>query len=206
MNIYIPYTYCLYHIPTNRAYYGVRYARSKSKGIAHPSDLWTTYFTSSNLVKDLIKEYGKDSFRVEVRKTFTNASDAISWETKVLTRMNVLSDVRWLNGNIAGGLIMTDEIKDKIRSSMKGHTRSYGRKCSDETKAKMSAARKGKTSPNKGKRLTDEQKNAIGQRSRNVTDEQKRFAAQQLSKACIGRKRAYRDDGSWYWVRSIPNG
>lgn len=46
------YTYYLYHTPTNKHYYGARYAKN-----AHVGDLWNTYFTSSKRIHNLIEEY-----------------------------------------------------------------------------------------------------------------------------------------------------
>jgi hypothetical protein len=63
----------------------VRYAKNCS-----PKDLWKTYFTSSRTVKEKIKKYGVESFEFEIRKIFKNRDDAITWETKVLTKLNVI--------------------------------------------------------------------------------------------------------------------
>ena len=75
---YIPYTYRILCIPTNEYYYGVRYAKN-----CNPADLWIKYFTSSKAVHKLVKQYGKDSFTCEIRKTFDTAEAAIKWETRV---------------------------------------------------------------------------------------------------------------------------
>lgn len=77
-----PYTYRIRFIPTGEYYYGVRYAKD-----CHPSDLWIRYFTSCTKVKKLIREYGKESFTYEIRKTFTNKEQAIAWEEKVTRRV-----------------------------------------------------------------------------------------------------------------------
>lgn len=45
MTIYIPYTYLIGWSKLNWWYYGAEFA--KIKKIANPSNLWTTYFTSS---------------------------------------------------------------------------------------------------------------------------------------------------------------
>ena len=82
-SIYTPFTYCITFIPTGQRYYGVRYAKG-----CHPSQLWTTYFTSSKIISNLIEEYSKDSFTFEVRKTFTNGDSALYWETKFLNRID----------------------------------------------------------------------------------------------------------------------
>lgn len=93
----IPYTYLIKCNPTNQYYYGVRYAKN-----CNPSDLWVNYFTSSTMVKVLIKRYGKDAFSIDIRRTFQCARDALIWEEKVLHRMKVLTDMRCINANIGG--------------------------------------------------------------------------------------------------------
>ena len=130
MSIYLPFTYFIFHLPTGFKYYGAKF----SKG-CHPSDLWTKYFTSSKKVKQLIEEYGKDSFVYEIRKTFTNKDDCLKWENKVLERMHVLEKDDWLNNHIGG---------HRFRNN--GHN-NY----SPEARAKMSAANKGKIPWNKGR-------------------------------------------------------
>ena len=94
---YTPFTYCLTFLPTGKRYYGVRYAKD-----CHPDQLWTTYFTSSEIISDLIEEHGKDAFTFEVRKTFITSEQARSWETKFLTRINAAKHPEWLNGHNGG--------------------------------------------------------------------------------------------------------
>ncbi len=81
----VPYTYLIKCIPENCFYYGVRYAKNCS-----PSDLWIKYFTSSKTIKKKIKQYGKNAFAFEIRKTFDNYQTAILWETRVLSKLKVL--------------------------------------------------------------------------------------------------------------------
>jgi len=61
----IPYTYRIYHSPTGKSYYGAQWGKTSD-----PANLWRTYFTSSGLVLDLIKHYGKESFKVRVTRIF----------------------------------------------------------------------------------------------------------------------------------------
>ena len=96
-DIYTPFTYCLTFLLTGERYYGVRYAKG-----CHPSQLWTTYFTSSEIITDLIEEHGEDAFIFEVRKTFITAEQARSWETKFLTRIDAAKHPEWLNGHNGG--------------------------------------------------------------------------------------------------------
>lgn len=53
MFIYTPYTYLVGWSQLNKFYYGVRFAKNCT-----PSDLFTTYFTSSSIVKQYILDYG----------------------------------------------------------------------------------------------------------------------------------------------------
>lgn len=132
-----PFTYYLYHRPTQSHYYGVRWSRS-----CDPSDLWTKYFTSSKTVKLLIKQYGVDSFDVEIRKIFSSKEKAIEWERKVLVRLNVLNRPDWLNKNVSGCIV--NDVHPLL-----------GIPCSEEKKRKISAAKKGK------KIWSEEQKNQM---------------------------------------------
>lgn len=78
----IPFTYRVLHIPSGKWYYGVRYAEN-----CHPTDLWSTYFTSSDVIKSLIQTDGHDAFKPEIRRTFASSQQAIRWELKVLRRV-----------------------------------------------------------------------------------------------------------------------
>jgi hypothetical protein len=91
------YTYLIGWSQQNKWYYGVRFS-SKCK----PEDLWTSYFTSSKYVHRFTKQYG-DPDVIEIRKLFEDSESARQWETKVLRRLNVIHDDRWLNrtNNIA---------------------------------------------------------------------------------------------------------
>ncbi len=80
-NIYTPFTYLIGWKEHNKWYYGVRYVRN-----CHPDDLWTSYFTSSKLVKKMRKEFG-DPDVIEVRQTFPTDTLAREWEFIVIRRM-----------------------------------------------------------------------------------------------------------------------
>jgi ribosomal protein L39E len=88
----IPFTYIITHVPTNVKYYGARWAKG-----CNPKDLGTTYFSSSNFMKKIIKEEGLDKFKFEVRKTFSSAEEAIKWETKFLTKIDAAKSPYWFN-------------------------------------------------------------------------------------------------------------
>jgi hypothetical protein len=96
MDIYsnTPYTYRIQWTKTGMNYYGVRYAKD-----CDPSDLFVTYFTSSEYVTNYIKEHGMPDI-IEVRQTFTTHSrinEARDWESRVLTKLNVTKNKNYLN-------------------------------------------------------------------------------------------------------------
>ena len=167
-----PYTYLIKHRPTNKVYYGFR---SANKVEPH-EDLWKQYFTSSPKVQQLINETGVDSFDVTIRRIFETKEQAINWEAKVLRRCKVLTDDRWINQNVAGyimpteesnrkisefhkGKPKTEEHKEKIRQSNLGKKRAPR---SNEYKVKMSAAKSGVNNPRYNANVSEETRRKIG--------------------------------------------
>jgi hypothetical protein len=187
-----PYTYLIKHRPTGKVYYGFRSANK----VDPQEDLWNKYYTSSPKVQKLIEETGKESFDVEVRRVFETKEQAVAWEAKVLRRCKVLHDDRWINQNVAGYIIPTEESNKKISDFHKGKPKSedhkqkirdgnigkkkpprtdeyralmsklksgennpmYGKGCTPERAANISAAKKGKPAKNKGVPMSEEQK------------------------------------------------
>ena len=86
-----PYTYLIGWPEHNTWYYGVRYATG-----CNPSDLWNPYTTSSKHVDAFVAEHGAPPVR-EIRRTFKNTIQARVWEERVLKRMKVVGNDRWLN-------------------------------------------------------------------------------------------------------------
>ena len=194
MSIYIPYTYIIGFTEHNVWYYGSRYGKG-----ANPSDLWESYFTSSKKVKEFVSKYGNPDI-IQVRKTFNNSDDARLWEHKVLKRMNVTQRDDFLNqtDNIAissdvwRGKTHSPETrkiiseKAKLRYLSRENNPFYGKKHSEESKQKISKARKGHPShlPMLGKKHSEETKQKIssGGKGRVVSDETKK----KISKARKG--------------------
>jgi len=96
----IPYCYFIGWPESNKFYYGVKFGYD-----SNPSTFWKTYFTSSELVKTYRKKYG-DPKLIEIRKIFDpkiygsihNAQEAaIAHESKVIRRMNMVFEERFLN-------------------------------------------------------------------------------------------------------------
>ena len=95
MKIYIhkPYTYLIGWPSLNKWYYGVRYAKN-----CCPDDLWVSYFTSSRLVKNFVTQHGDPVVR-EIRKTFFSIQEAQQWESRVLKKLKVVANEKWINGH-----------------------------------------------------------------------------------------------------------
>lgn len=159
MNIYIPYFYIIGWSELDRWYVGCRIAIKKQ--IANPSDLMTTYFTSSKYVHEIIQQHGMP----DVKWTFpcVSADEALRNERRIMSEFhNFLSDDRWLNKNTGGAIIQDEAVRTKISLAKKGkassgfgkgskHTITAKAKMgnkghkSDEHKLKISAAMKGKS-------------------------------------------------------------
>lgn len=100
MTIYTPYTYLIGWTKHNKYYYGSRTAK-KSKCLyesgCHPDELMKTYFTSSEIVKDFIRDNGPPDI-IKIRKTFPDdPKSATKWEGKVLHRLQTGAKDKWLN-------------------------------------------------------------------------------------------------------------
>ena len=199
-----PYTYLIKHKPTNRVYYGMRAANK----VEPEQDLWKHYFTSSPKVQQLIEETGRDSFDIEIRRVFETKEQAVAWETRVLRRCRVLEDDRWINQNVAGYIVPTEESRKKISDFHKGKAKSeehkekirqgnIGKKKpprTDEYRALMSKLKSGPNNPMYGKGCTEERARKISEAKKGkqvahnkgvpMSEEQK----QKLRRAMVGRK------------------
>ena len=171
-----PYTYLIRHRPTNRVYYGMRAANK----VDPEQDLWQHYFTSSPKVQQLIEETGQDSFDVEIRRVFETKEQAVVWETRVLRRCKVLHDDRWINQNVAGYIVPTEESRKKISDyhkdkpkteehkknlseSQKGKPKLNSKNKTPEYRALMSKLKSGPNNPMYGKGCTEERARKIGE-------------------------------------------
>lgn len=140
MSEYIPYTYLIRWTEHNLWYYGVETKSVKS--IAHPSNLWTTYFTSSKNVSALRKRIGEPDV-ISIRKTFKTSDEAIKWEQKLLKRMKVWENEKSVNQAIQSGQCLNNtEINTKRVKTRKAKNNQWH---SAETKNKIREALTGRT-------------------------------------------------------------
>lgn len=137
------YTYLLHFVPENKYYYGVRYAVGCSK-----DDLFKTYFTSSKVVKELLLKHGKESFKFEIRKEFETTEKAMIWESKVLRRMHVTKNDKFLNKTDNSAIDPVDA--SKAMKGRKGNMHpAFGNKRNDVSERNKSAV--GSKNPMYGK-------------------------------------------------------
>ena len=201
-----PYTYLIRHRPSGKVYYGFRCANR----VDPDQDLWKHYFTSSPKIQQLIEETGADSFDTEIRRVFETKEQAVAWETRVLTRCKVLHDDRWINQNVAGYIVPTEESRKKISDfhkdkpksdehkqnlskSQKGKSKKSTAYQTSEYRALMSTLKSGSGNGRYGKEVSEETRNKIGAANKGkvpankgvpMTEEQK----QTLSEKMKGRK------------------
>ncbi len=176
-----PYTYFLKHKVSGKKYYGSRTAKG-----CKPEELWSKYFSSSKIIKNIIQEEGKDIFQFEVRKVFSNKKLCRLFEAKFLTKINAAKRDDWYNqtngdGNFSRAGIIDSDITRKRKSLAKlgkqkseTHKRNIGISNigkhsfphTEETKKKISNSLLGEKNHFFGKRHSFETKEKIGDASR----------------------------------------
>ena len=113
------YTYLVKHIPSGKVYYGSR------KSDNPVGDLFIKYFTSSRDVAYLIRRDGVSAFIVEIRRLFLDYTSARKWENKVLRRMHVVANEKFLNRAVSAPSVclkeseVEKERRRKISEAMK---------------------------------------------------------------------------------------
>jgi len=161
MNIYQPFTYHIAWTKQDLHYYGVRYADQ-----CNPTDLWTTYFTSSKVVQQLREDLGEPD-TVEVRRIFQDSDAAIDWENKVLRRLNVMESDTWVNRNINIAPRWHESHRQSHLESVRG------RKYTDQGKQKLAESRKLNWSDDKQQKMisarTEESRRRIAEFQRGRT-------------------------------------
>jgi len=136
-----PYTYLIKFKPTGQCYYGSRF-KNVRLGINPEDDLMINYPTSSKYIQSLIDEHGLTAFEWEIRRTFDTPEQATNWESRVLKRCRVLESDKWLNQNVAGHIVLTEEGRQKISNFHSGRPKS------EDHKKNLSKSQKGKTKVN----------------------------------------------------------
>jgi len=120
------YTYLIGWSSMNKYYFGLRYKRG-----CKTTDLWTKYFTSSKQVKMMREFFGEPDI-IQIRTMFDDISKAREHEHKILSRLQVLKNDKWLNNttnrafsnNNNAGLFSDPERKQRWYEKMTATVRS----------------------------------------------------------------------------------
>lgn len=191
----VPYSYHLHHLPTDKHYYGIRFAKK-----CNPRDLWVKYFSSSKVVKKLIQTFGKESFEVTVRRIFTDGASALLWEHRVLTKLHAASRSNWINRHDGGKKFRSPEhhsteTKERLRLKITGMKRSAA------TKEKLAASARIR----EDKRREEGWKMPVADVLRRADAKRgiPRFKEikEKISQSKLGTKRKYLPDGTFIMVR-----
>jgi hypothetical protein len=92
-----PYTYVVGWSKHNKYYYGCRHAK-----VADPTDLWVSYFTSSNYVAVLRDMYGEPDV-VRIHKTFETPRECVNYERRIIRKL--INRPHFINMNVAGSIV-----------------------------------------------------------------------------------------------------
>lgn len=163
------YVYRVTNKLTGEFYYGYRY-RNKTLGIIPENDIWVKYFTSSNRIKKDIKQYGSESFTVEI--LYKDTDSLKCWQQEQITIKSQWGNPLLLNGKYHDPdsnvevfrrvNLLTEKSRLKMSLSGKGRPKSEehkrkiaiantGNVGSTQKREKIAAARRGKPATNKGK-------------------------------------------------------
>lgn len=142
---YLPYCYVIGWTQLGVWYYGSEFGeRTKT---ANPRNLWRTYFTSSDIVCEFVRQHG-DPDVIQVRRTFCTAQATIEWEYKVLRRLHVRAASNWLNvndGKAPKGTPWSLERKTARSASMSGASNpNYGKTTPPHVRHKISESHRGR--------------------------------------------------------------
>jgi hypothetical protein len=159
---YIPYTYLIGWSSKDRWYYGVEIGTKRR--IANPSNLWTTYFTSSKIVARMRKEWGEPDI-IQIRRRFADADGAYRWEQTVLHRMRVISNNRWLNRAVYGKKNFSND-PERIRKTIASRKANGQPWHSEETRRKIGQANTGEMNLT----VSERERRAQHLAKRNVSD------------------------------------
>jgi len=126
MDIYIPFTYIIGWSKYKRFYYGCKYAKG-----CQPSDLWESYFTSSEYVQEFREQLGEPDI-IRIHRTFCEAKECVEFEYKYLTKINAKDNPLFLNktnGCYNMGPISKEEKEKRIKTWIKKYDADHPMKC-----------------------------------------------------------------------------
>lgn len=108
MSIYTPYFYIIQDVRNGMYYAGAKWAKG-----ANPDNFMVEggYETSSETIKELIRQHGLNNFIVHKIKTFETGSEAYRYETRFLEKVNARNNLRFYNLHNNDGIMDPDKFK-----------------------------------------------------------------------------------------------
>lgn len=183
---YNSYTYIVTNLITGEFYIGSRYANVTANR-APVDDLWIKYYTSSKSVKALLKEYGKESFNVNIIKEDENY-DICYWAEQEEIKRNIKNPLclnkSYINNNT------------NRKFSMAGTTRVH----SETTKKKISESLVGRPSALKGKKQSVEQLAKLSE-----SRQKRRWSAETKQKMSIAQQKRRADEANQNLPAKLPS-
>ena len=116
---YFGFVYIITNLETNKKYIGKKFfhhtkklpplkGMKRKRTVVKESD-WKTYYGSSNILKEELKQHGKDKFKREIIKLCTSKKELTYWETKLQFAYGVLEKPdEYYNDNILGKFFTRD--------------------------------------------------------------------------------------------------
>lgn len=159
------YVYRITNTKENKHYYGVRSSKVEPK-----LDLGIKYFSSSTNKKFIQEQKeNKSIFKYKIIRKFNSRKEANQFEIDLHWKFDVARNESFYNRAKATlvsfcveGAVMTVETREKISKAK------TGKSLSDETKAKLSKSKKGKPSSRKGYKHTEDTKNKMKEKAKNI--------------------------------------
>ena len=130
----IPFFYIIQHIPTGKYYAGSKWGKQNRISDKTDSSIFMTesgYQTSSKIIQELIHKEGLAAFKVRKIRHFNSSEEAHNYEVKFLKRIKAKNNPRWYNQSYGGLYVKFHSEETKLKMSI------AKRAMSAETKAKM---------------------------------------------------------------------
>lgn len=166
---FIPDNYYGYIYITTNNVNGKRYIGQKKM-----NRNWKNYLGSGILLQKAFKKYGKENFSKVIIDFAYSKEELDEKEAQYIKFFDAVNSDDYYNLQNGGNTAeTTEEIKEKIRQSHIGLLAGekhpmYGKHHTEESRKKMSESLKGRTCQNKGKPMSDEQKEKLKKTRQNI--------------------------------------
>lgn len=97
-------------------FYFLRKEKGKAKRQRKESD-WKTYYSSSQILKEQVKEHGPQNFKREILSLHITEGDANRTEGEIQWKLNVLYDRHYINETIGNHRLIKNSIVEQRRIS-----------------------------------------------------------------------------------------